>query len=257
MLKPVTWLGGVACPPATFRGNVAKNLARGLPEIIPQAPRPEPLYIACAGPSLRDTAEELRGISYPIWALNGAHDYLVGRRAIYPSHGVAQAPEAGVLDSFKALRPGIGYLMASCTHPDLIDRLLAGRVVTLWHCKCPTEWGVDYGDRPQVCGGGTVGLRALDLAWLLGYRDVHCFGFDACQSADGRIGPDLPMYEDRKADVRDFTIHGRTFQALPSHARQVEDYAATVLPLTDLNLTFYGDGLMQWAIRGMNSTHEV
>jgi hypothetical protein len=76
------------------------------------------------------------------------------------------------------------------------------------------------------------------------------FGLDACISEDGRIGADVPMYEDRKKDLCDFTINGRTFLALGSHARQVEDFGRTIRPLTGLAVTLYGDGLMQWAQRG-------
>lgn len=228
-------------------------MARGLEEVFPREPRSDPLYIACAGPSLRETAEETRGQKY-VWALNGAHDYLVSR-GLVPSHGVAQAPEDGVLDYFRKGGAGVTYLFASCTNPQLVDRVIrqGGRVV-LWHCQCPEEWGVDYGGRDCVFGGGTVGLRALDLAWLVGFREVHVLGFDACLSDDDRIGPDLKIYEDRRADVRPFLLAGRVFRALPAHARQVEDYAVTVRPLTGLHITHYGDGLMQWAARQSVST---
>lgn len=249
-------MGGVASPPATFRENVKINLARGLREVFPVEPREDALYICCAGPSLRETAHETEGKKY-VWALNGAHDYLIGR-GLVPSHGVAQAPEVGILDNFKKAGAGVTYLFASCTNPELVDRTIAqgGRVI-LWHSHCPEEWGVDYSSSDtthyMTMGGGTVGLRAIDLAYMVGFREVHCLGFDACISDDGRIGPDLLLYEDRKQDVRIFLHNGRAFRALPSYARQVEDYGITVRPLTGLNLTFYGDGLMQWAVKGMQS----
>lgn len=258
MLAPAQFPGGVLCPPETFRANVKTNLARGLPEIAFREPREDHLYIACAGPSLRDTAEELRGKAH-IWALNGAHDYLISR-GIVPSAGVAQAPEDGVLNYFQKVQPGTVYAFASITNPALVDRVLAaGGQVGFWHCHCPAEWGVDYGETPNgnlICGGGTIGLRALDLAYACGYREVHVLGFDACCSPDLRIGPDLVIYEDRVKDIRPYWINGRMFPALPSHARQVEDLHITLKPLTGLNITWYGDGLMQWAARGMN-TDEV
>lgn len=223
------------------------------------------LHIACAGPSLRDTVGALKGAKN-IWALNSAHDWLVSQGVI-PSAGVAQAPEVGVLDYFQKVQPGAVYAFASCTNPTLVDRVLSERgTVAFWHCHCPPEWGVDYGDRANgnlICGGGTVGLRAIDLAYTCGYRDVHVHGMDACISDDERIGPvaGIPGANehgpDRRKDIREYHINGRTFRALPSHARQVEDYVITVRPLAGLNLTFYGDGLMQWAIRGMTPAHEV
>jgi hypothetical protein len=227
---------------------VQRNLARGLPEIALAKAHDHPLYIACSGPSLRETLHELVG-KKTIWALNSAHDYLI-RNGIMPTHGVAQAPEHQVLGYFNEIRPGVVYLLASCTHPDLVDRALEqGAQVVLWHSDCPEDWGVDFGSRNTIFGGGTVGLRSLDLAWVLGYRDVHVLGLDACISDDGRIGPDTPLYEDRRKDILTFLSRGRAFRALPGYARQVEDFGRTIRPLTGLAVTLYGDGLMQWANR--------
>lgn len=257
MFRQVEWTGrNTVCAPSVFKRNVEINLGRGLEELG----RPRPLYIACAGPSLRDTAEELRGRKN-LWALNGAHDYLISR-GIIPSHGVAQAPEHQILDTFKAMRPDVTYLLASCTHPELVDRAVGcGARVILWNSAQPDEWGIEYGDRDPttfVHGTGTIGLRVFDLAYLLGYREVHVYGLDACLSPDLRIGPDKQIYEDRLGDVRVFEWRGKFFPALPSHARQVEDVQSVLKPLTGLKVKFYGDGLMQWAwaAKGTN-TDEV
>jgi hypothetical protein len=56
------------------------------------------------------------------------------------------------------------------------------------------------------------------------------------------------MYDDRRDDLKTFMVHGRAFVALPSHARQVEDFAHVLRPLTGMAVTFYGDGLMQYAM---------
>ena len=246
--EPIKWLGGVACPPETFRNYVERNLARGLPEIALTKAHDQTLYIACSGPSLRDTHKELLG-KPNVWALNSAHDYLI-KNDIVPSHGVAQAPEHQVLDYFRKAGPGTEYLFASCTHPDLIDHVLSRNgKVTLWHSDCPEEWGVDFKGRNTIFGGGTIGLRSLDLAWVLGYRDVHVLGLDACISDDDRIGPETPLYADRRKDILTFISNGRAFRALPGYARQVEDFGRTIRPLTGMAVTLYGDGLMQWANR--------
>lgn len=242
-------MGGVFCPPETFKDNVKRHLTLGLEEVLPQPARSEPLYIACAGPSLRDTAHELEGKKY-VWALNAAHDYLL-KRGITPSHGVTMAPEDGILGCFQTPSPSTTYLVASQANPEVLDRLRArGNRVMLWHAHCPPEWGVDFGDRDYLTyGGGTVGLRSLDLAWMCGFRELHLLGFDACVSDDGRIGPETPLYPSKRALLRTFTVGGRGFRSLPAYARQVEDFGVTIRPLTGLKITFYGDGLMQWAVK--------
>jgi hypothetical protein len=249
IFAPAKWLGGVACPPETFRNYVERNLSRDLPEIALTEAHDNPLYIAASGPTLRETHLGLEGKDN-IWALNNAHDYLL-RQGIAPTFGVAHAPEYQVLDYFKDVREGSQYLFASCTHPDLIDYVLdKGGKVTLWNSDCPEDWGVDFRGRSTIFGGGTIGLRSLDLAWVLGYRDVHLLGLDACISDDGRIGPDLPLYEDRRKDILVFMCNGRAFRALPGYARQVEDFGRTVRPLTGMSITMYGDGMLQWSQRG-------
>lgn len=246
-LVDTKWLGSVACSPAAFRRNVEINRNLGLPEIEYGKARTDPLYVVCSGPSLLETHHELKD-KKTVWAVNAAHDWLI-KQGIPFTHGVAQAPEHQVLGYFQEIKPGTEYLLASQTHPELVQRILdAGGKVTLWHSHCPAEWGVEIAE-PAIYGGGTIGLRAFDLAWIMGYRDIHVLGFDACNSPDGRIAVDTPMYEDRKKDLRVFHLNGRAFVALPSHARQAEDFAGVVRPLTGLEVTFYGDGLMQWAAR--------
>lgn len=251
MFRQVEWAGrSTVCAPSVFAENVAVNLKRGLEEL--GQPR-GPLYVACAGPSLRDTAEQLRG-KKPIWALNAAHDYLISR-GIIPAYGVAQAPEHQILDTFKMMRPDVTYLFASCTHPDLVDRAVAcGARVVLWHCAQPEEWAIDYGTRDFgtfIHGTGTIGMRTLDLAHMVGFRDLHVHGFDACCSPDMRIGPEQTIYADREKDVRVFEgADGKFYPALPSHARQVEDIDSVIKHLPGLKLTFYGEGLMQARMKG-------
>lgn len=73
------------------------------------------------------------------------------------------------------------YLVSSHCHPSVFDAL-HGKFVALWHCH---PVGEEYlreieGDAYQAVGGGcTVGLRALSIALMLGYKDIHFFGYDS------------------------------------------------------------------------------
>lgn len=182
-----------------------------------------------------------------VWALNSSYDWLVKQG--HDPVGVAQAPEWPVCRYFKQVRNGSKFLFASSTHPKLVEFIIKkGGDVTLWHSDCPDDWGVDFKGKNTIFGGGTMGLRALDLAWVLGYRDVHVLGLDASIADDDRYCVDSDIGE-RKKDLRVFISNGRAFRALPGHARQVEDFGRTIRPLTGLAVTLYGDGLMQWANR--------
>jgi hypothetical protein len=252
MNAPVNWLVNAKVAPTVFRRFIEHNLGRGLEHVVEGEPKDGPLYIVCSGPSLRETWPELLNPDGTrkgkIWALNSAFDWLC-RKGVRPDHGVCLAPEDAILDYFQEMQPGDDLLFAATTNPKLVDRALErGCNVTLWHSAQPDEWGLPvFEGQPIIFGGGTIGTRAIDLAWVLGWRDIHILGLDACLSDDGRISVDTPMYEDRRGSLQTFLCNGRAFVAMPSHARQVEDFASILRPLNGLEVTLYGDGLLQWS----------
>lgn len=249
MLVPVNWGGNPKTPPAVFRRYVVKNLERGLEEIMPGAVRNDPLYIVCSGPSLLETWTELQDRPGEIWALNNAFDWLC-KKGIRPDYGVCLASEKAILRYFQEAAKDDKFLFGSTTHPELMDRVLdRGGHVKLWHVACPAEWDIPIPRERQIFGSGTVGSRAFDLAWVLGWRDVHVLGMDASLSLDGRIAVDIPMWEDQQQFLRTFTVGGRAFVAMPSHARQIEDFGNILRPLKGMEVTFYGDGMLQWAMQ--------
>lgn len=257
MFEPVKWTGGNAKePPSVFRRYTLLNLERGLEEIEMVPAHDRVLYLVCSGPSLRQSWIELleRPGNSEVWALNAAWDYLC-KCGVRPDRGVCLAAENQILNYFNNLEPNDKFLFASQTHPELMDRVLnAGGSVTLWHTQHPDEWQMPTPEGKRIYGGGTVGSRSFELAYILGYRDVHVLGMDACISPDNMIAAETPMYEDRRDDLKVFIAGERAFVALPSHARQVEDFPHVLRPLKGMEVTFYGDGLMQWAMR--NGTKE-
>lgn len=256
MLQPVNWGGGIADPPAVFRRHFVENQKRGLGEIVPGEVRKDPLYIVCSGPSLEDTWHELKGRPGEIWALNAAFDWLC-KKGIRPDYGVCLASENAILQYFHEAAKDDKFLFGSMTHPKLVDRVLErGGSVKLFHVACPEDWDIPMPKDCKIFGAGTVGSRSFDLAWVLGFRDVHVLGMDASLSIDGRIAVDRPMWEDQKHLCRTFLIGGRAFVAMPSHARQVEDLYGILRHLDGMEVTFYGDGLMQWAMQTVNQRRD-
>lgn len=251
MSTPVNWQLNAAIPPSVFRRYIGINMERGLEEIVQSEAREGPLYIVCSGPSLRDTWQELldehgkpKG---EIWALNAAYDWLC-EKGIRPDYGVCLAPENPILRYFQRIEIGDRFLFATTTHPELVDRALGrGAEVTLWQSAHPTDWKLPVLPGLQICGGGTVGSRSLELAWVRGWRDLHVLGMDACISVDGRISVDTQIADADRARLQTFLYNGRAFVALPSYARQVEDFAAITRPLKGAAITLYGDGLLQWS----------
>jgi hypothetical protein len=82
------------------------------------------------------------------------------------------------------------YLISSHCNPAVFDAL-AGHDVTMWHC-----WPIGAGDQAArdylqskspgwvgVGGGCTVGLRSMTLALMMGFTEMHFFGFDSCMGS--------------------------------------------------------------------------
>lgn len=216
---------------------------------MPGEPKSGSLYIVASGPSLADTWEELKDRPGEIWALNAAFDWLC-KKGIRPDYGVSLASENAILNYYQESGAGDKYLFASQTHPKLVDRVLErGGNVTFWHAAFPEDWDMPIPKENLIYGAGTIGMRVFDLAWVLGWRDVHVLGMDGCNSVDGRIAVETPMYDDKKHFLRTYVCNGRAFVALSSHARQVEDFAAVINPLHGMAVTLYGDGMLQWSQR--------
>jgi len=248
MLAPVEWNGmNAACPPTVFRRYFDHNMKRGLEEIVPGEVKTTPLYIVCSGPSLSETWTELKDRPGEIWALNAAYDWLC-RKGIRPDYGICLACEDPILNYFQEAGKDDKFLFASQTHPKLMDRILErGGQIMLWHPAHPEEWKIPIPRENQIYGGGTIGTRSFDLAWVLGFRDVHLLGMDACLSPDGRIAVETPIHDSDRHGLATYVVNGRAFVAMGSHARQVEDFASLINPLKGMSVTLYGDGMLQWS----------
>ena len=80
--------------------------------------------------------------------------------------------------------------MTSQCHPDVFDALAEHPrdKLALWHAGLHDDAMVEIlrpycsDDEPGVIvgGGSTVGLRAMFLAYLSGFRKLHLYGFDSC-----------------------------------------------------------------------------
>ncbi len=172
MNAPVDWRLNAKEPPSVFRRTIEHNMKRGLGQIERGEAKKGSLYIVCSGPSLRETWKELLdddgNPKGEIWALNAAFDWLC-HKGIRPDYGVCLAPENPVTRYFQEIVPSDKFLFACTTHPELFDRALErGAEVTLWQSAQPEGWGLPDIGGPWIYGGGTIGTRALDLAWVLG-----------------------------------------------------------------------------------------
>jgi hypothetical protein len=210
------------------------------------------MQIACFGPSLMQTFPEIE-FNLPLMSVSGAHDFLIYRGWV-PTYHVEIDPRPHKPEMLQNPQKTVEYLMASCCHPDFWD-VLKGKKVTLWHLINgndyeTVEWvkrNHPAGEGSLIGGDSTVGQRAMNVAAALGYRKFKIFGMDgsftdSCH-AGNHTGPAQP--------IRRVAFHQRKFTTSP-HLLQSVFEMERFLTSMDVEVEFYGDGLMQEMARAIH-----
>ncbi len=173
------------------RENVRISLKRRhlrlhqLPEFM-KSKAGEPIALAGGGPSIRDHVSELKKFR-AVMSAGSAHDWVVSQ-GIRAKYCIVVDAHSTVTSSYlQHPDPETTYLVA--THcPEPVFKALEGFPVVMWHCISEGEREfletVDPGY--QGLGGGcTSGMRAIGMAAVLGYKNLHFFGYDSCLPESG------------------------------------------------------------------------
>jgi hypothetical protein len=162
-----------------------------LPEFRVLKGHNKPISIVGGGPSLKkpEVQKELKEMAKrgPLLAAGSSHDWLI-KFGLYPEYtAVCDAdPVTALYLKEKNTNPNAKYLLASCVHEDTYN-LVPREQVYMWHCHSDEVLERMKEDKLEeiyqgVGGGCTVGLRAISLCMMLGYSNIHFFGFDSCLS---------------------------------------------------------------------------
>lgn len=197
-VRDVWKIGGLTEMPVSTNMNVSLDLAlsnmrvnakRDIPWFVGDEPHNETAVIVAGGPSLAKSIQAIKNHQKrgaKILALNNTATYL-------NTHGITPdllvmvdaRPENIVFARGTAKR----YLIASQCDPAVFDAL-KDRDTHLWHAAiCDEVRDVlepYWESKPCVAigGGGTVGLRTINLCIVSGYRKLHLYGFDSCYTAE-------------------------------------------------------------------------
>jgi uncharacterized Rossmann fold enzyme len=233
---------------AKLLDNVKQAARRELPWLDLEPAHDGHAVIVGGGPSLEDTLDAIKwrkSIGQDVWALNGSADWLRNRDIVPDYHACVDARP----DNSRFFRRPDGettYLVGSQCDPSLFN-LLDGQDVILWH---PNSDGVAEtlaGEtRPVhlIGGGSTVGLCAIVLAYALGYRKIHLYGFDSSYREDTHHAY---MQNLNDADfIVDVLAGDRKFRAAPWMVQQAEEFCSLATYLADegCTITVAGDGLL-------------
>ena len=195
-------LGKIECYTATsvsvFMDNVEKNIKRNLKRFHDLEGfqkikgNDEPIALIGGGPSIKkelDRIKDFKQSGYPIVACGSSHDWLVDNGVI-PDYCTVCDPDPVTVNYLKKANKETIFLIASSCAGVVFDYLKDYKVY-LWHChseercaeiaKLDNNLGVNY---QGISGGCTVGLRSICVVMMLGYTNIHFWGFDSCLGED-------------------------------------------------------------------------
>ena len=223
-------------------------------EFGPSKPHDKEIVIVGSGPSVKNKSNikkirRLKREGCMILAIKGAHDFLI-QNNIIPHAALAVDPLDHIWKCFRKKLP-LGekrpaYLIASQCHKTTFD-YLEDQEVILWHLLATSSHEF-LGPRLQVGGGSTSGSRGIVLAYMMGFRTFHLFGFDSCLEGGGtsklrKITGE--RYGGEKEQILELYCEGKTFYADPAMAAQANEIQDVVEMLEGSRFKAYGKGLIQ------------
>lgn len=235
-------------PEEIVDGNIRANSALDLPWLYAADANDAKVAICGGGPSLADFEDQLETIQHiegwTIIGLNGAAKWLCDRgiRCDYQIILDAKQETSGLVE-----RRAGRCLISSQVHPDTVRAAIDPMLFHLNNKGIEDlmpEDRVAGGGYSLVGGGVSVGITALTVAYTLGFRDFHLFGYDSSNrdqsthAYDQRMNALIPNIE--------VTWGGKTYtssmpmkvqaEAFPSFARELQ--------ASGCNVEVYGDGLL-------------
>ena len=208
----------------------------------------DPIAIVCFGNSLNQTWEKIKDFKY-IMTCSGSHKFL-RERGFTPAWHVEVDPRKHKIELIgDDISPETEFLMASCCHPEVFAHLEKHNAkITLWH----TYSGEDTKTLPLVyprnewvsTGGANVGLRSFVLARMLGFTDLHIFGMDGNFPMDGKLKHAAYHPNIAKSHII-AEFEGKEYATTVAFLDCARSTFHEIEMLPDVNITFYGDGLIQ------------
>lgn len=224
--------------------HIRANSQRDIPWLYASEPHDRVAVICGGGPSLLDDLDVIRAMDGDVFGLNGAALTLtqngihVDRQVIIDAQEITSVlvePEAGM------------HVFASHVHKETLDRATNP---TLFHLNfdgiedlMPPE-KVEAGGYTLVGGGVSVGITALVVAYVMGYRKVHLFGYDS--SNRGTATHAYKQAWNEPIPRIDVEWAGKTYNASMPMKLQAEAFPRFAAQLQDegCEIEVHGDGLL-------------
>jgi len=231
------------------------------------------IAIVGGGPSLKNYLDEIRNFDGEVLVAGSPNDYLMGE-GIIPTYTAVCDPDAIMAKYLTRTDERVKYLVASGCN-DAVFQALKHRQLVMWHCHSDQYAKEMQEADPEyfgVGGGCTIGLRCLSIAVVMGYSNIHFFGYDSCMDPDdpkeGHHAYKFVTAEEEIGEIHEIRV-GSLFDGAAGASRvyhcagyqlaQAEQfkmfysqYGRTFTP------TFHGEGLLKATARVVEEeTHRV
>ena len=231
--------------PEEHQANVQAAIALGYPSLDRGVATMEPIAVVCSGPSLKTTYREIKHFD-KIITCSGAHRFLLDH-GIVPTWHMEGDPRAHKAVFVKHPHRRVQYLIASACHPKVFQAL-KGHQIKLWHVLMSGKDLVSLGHYPPgqwvLTGGANIGMRAMVMARVLGYLDIHIFGMDCSAGEETFHTGDHPNNPARDKWIP-VQVGEQMFYSTPLWVAYARQFFHEVLQLPDSEITLHGDGLLQ------------
>lgn len=235
--------------PDVMVAQAEANLARDLPVFIEQEEHDLRVCIVGGAPSLTETLPALRfhkDRGALVMALNNTHDWLIERGLVPDMHVMLDAREKNA-EFVRKPNKRVCYLIAAQCHTAVFDAL-SGHDLNIWVADVPGMRELaERTPKPigLVGGGSTVGLKAMALAYLWGFRSMSLFGMDSCYRHGAHHA--YPQSLNDAESRIDVLFNGRRFTCAPWMHAQAQDFEhdARGMLARGVTLKAYGSGLIQ------------
>lgn len=207
-----------------------------------------PVVICGSGPSLHDSLgviDSMHRDGATVIALNGAASYLASKgiwadyQVIVDARGITAA----------LVGPARNHLFASQVDPSLFVHTPDAVLFHVCFCKDQEEFldllpGHD-GEYALVGSHGSVGNVALGVAYALGFRDIHCFGYDSsCEGGSSHVFDQ--QHINAGEPMATINYNGKTYIASYTMKSQADVFPRVAFDLEQLGCTVavHGRGLL-------------
>lgn len=224
--------------------NVRTNSARPVTWLTLEAAHQRDAVLVGGGASAAAHVEDIRQRQRDgafVFAMNGASRWL-REQGVIPN---AQVMVDARPDSIPLLDRGVRHILASQVDPALFD--MANEPV-MFHIAMDGIWELFPQDHPAsvplLGGGASVGMTAMCVAHVMGYRTLHCYGYDSSHA--GRASHAYPQPMNDVIPTVDTEWAGQVYTSSVAMKAQAEWFMLLARQLRDQGTAVHvhGQGLL-------------